>query len=182
MSRLFATLLCVWMMACDDAPATPPIDGVESGPAIALVDASAWVPLSAEQDPLPTHRPAEAHCPEGAYAEEDGALEVETGYCNYASFHQPLLSPVRRGDTLHAVLLHADLVFEEPAEAHVALVLGDRVVWQRQVAIPAEAALYDVSFSADQDLQAGSDVVFHLHNHGYNAWKLLSLELEGSTD
>lgn len=179
MKQRFAMMFCFSTMACDASEASS-IDGVEAGPTIALVDASAWVPLSADEDPLSSHRPADAHCPEGAYTEEDGALEVETGYCSYVSLHQPLLAPVSRGDSLHAVVLHADLVFEEPAEAHVALVLDNHVVWQRNVAIPAEAALYDVTFPADHDLQVGSSVVFHLHNHGYNTWKLLSLEIQAS--
>ena len=43
---------------------------------------------------------------------EDGALEVETGYCNYLSLGQPSLADVAAGDTLHLVLWHGNLAFD----------------------------------------------------------------------
>ncbi|MDH4041243.1 MAG: hypothetical protein OEV88_11370, partial [Gammaproteobacteria bacterium] len=109
---------------------------------------------------------------------EDGALEVETGYCNYLSLVQPSQAALKAGDTLHLVLWHGDLVFEQPATAHVAVTVAGKTVWETQVAIPAEANIYDLRVPVNFDAPAGSAVEYHLHNHGYNTWTLLQLEIE----
>ena len=145
---------------------------------IDLVDGAAWVEQDAAADSLSAHRPADIQCPANSWYDEDGALEVETGYCNYLSVAQPSLAAVNSGDTLHLVLWHADLVFEQPATAHVAVTLAGNRVWETEVAIPAKANIYDLRVPVDFDAQAGSQVEFHLHNHGYNTWTLLRLEVE----
>jgi hypothetical protein len=144
--------------------------------AVALLDAAAFAPVSADEDPLAAHRPVRVTCPEGAYLEEDGALELQTGYCNYAALAQPLLADVQPGERVHLVLLHDRLVFEEAAQAHVALLLAGRVIWERSVAIPSEAAVYDETIELSVGAEAGEPVMLHRHNHGYNAWKLLTVE------
>jgi hypothetical protein len=144
---------------------------------VALLDAEALAPVGAEDDPLASHRPAEVQCPEGAYFSEDGALEVQTGYCNYAALSAPLPSELHPGDELRIVLLHDLLVFDEAAQGHVALLVGDEVVWEKVVAIPAEATVFDERVTVSKAAAAGTPWMLHLHNHGYNAWKLLELEL-----
>ena len=56
-----------------------------------------------------------------------------------------------------------EVFFEQPFQ------LGD---------IPAPAAIYDLRVPLDFDAPAGSTVEYHLHNHGFNAWTLLQLEVE----
>ena len=145
---------------------------------LSLVDVDAWSEQDAAGDSLPGHRPAELQCPANSWYNEDGALEVETGYCNYLSLAQPSLSAVKAGDALHLVLWHAALAFERPAKAHVAVTIGGKRVWETSVAIPTEANIYDLRIPLDFDAPAGSEVEFHLHNHGYNSWTLLKLEIE----
>jgi len=143
-----------------------------------LVDMDAWTEQSAAQDTLATHRPASVECPSNSWFNEDGALEVETGYCNYLSLVQPSLAAIKAGDSLHLVLWHANLAFEAPATAHVAVTVAGKLVWQADVAIPTDANIHDLRIPMNFDAPAGSPVEFHLHNHGYNSWTLLQLEVE----
>ena len=143
-----------------------------------LVDVDAWTEQEAAADTFPGHRPGDVQCPSNSWYNEDGALEVETGYCNYLSLTQPSLSAISAGDSLHLVLWHADLAFEQPATAHVAVTVDGSLVWEADVAIPAEANIFDRRIPLDFDAPAGSAVEFHLHNHGYNSWTLLQLEVE----
>tara|TARA_R110001592_G_scaffold295594_2_gene565748 strand:- start:104652 stop:107168 length:2517 start_codon:yes stop_codon:yes gene_type:complete len=143
-----------------------------------LVDVNAWSEQQAGADSFPGHRPADTACPDNSWYNEDGALEVETGYCRYLSLAQPSLAGVKTGDSLHLVLWHADLAFEEPATAHVAITLAGERVWEQNISIPAQANIYDLRIPVDFDAPVGSEVEFHLHNHGYNSWTLLGLEVE----
>jgi len=146
--------------------------------AIRLVDADAWREQEAAADSFADHRPAELQCPSNSWHDEDGSLEVETGYCNYLSLVQPSQAAVQAGDTLHLVLWHGDLAFEAPASAHVAISIAGKPVWEAAVDIPAGAEIYDLRVPVGFDAPAGSPVEYHLHNHGYNTWTLLSLEIE----
>ena len=154
---------------------------VEGRPAVegqSLVDANEWAVQSAAEDRLAGHRPEQVNCPDNSWYNEDGALEVETGYCNYLSLAQPSKVAVNRGDSLHLVLWHGALAFAEPAEAHVAISVDGNTVWEDNVAIPSDADIYDLRVPANFEAPAGSKVEFHLHNHGYNTWTLLQLEVE----
>ncbi len=153
------------------------VDTVE-GESSSLVDVDSWLMQSAGNDSLAAHRPADIDCPDNSWYNEDGALEVETGYCNYLSLVQPSKAAISAGDRVHLVLWHGDLVFEEPATAHVAVSIAGEVIWQQEVEIPAEAEIYDLRIPVNFDAPEGSTVEYHLHNHGYNTWTLLELEVE----
>ncbi len=109
------------------------------------------------------------------WAEEAGAIEVQTGACAYFTVSQPLPTSLRRGDTLTASVWHADLDAAEPAEGHVALWLGEEVLWEMVVQIPAMADVYEVSVQLTEAVPEGTPVGWHLHNHGYNSWKVAEL-------
>ena len=143
---------------------------------VSLVNHQDWVPVAAADDPLAAHQPGVVDCPVSAWGLENGALEVETGVCNYLSLAQPSLVGVAKGDSLRLVLWHQQLRYEEPARAHVALALAGEVLWQETVAIPNDGGFYDVELTAPADIPEGSTVNFHLHNHGYNSWTLLAVE------
>ena len=153
------------------------VDAVE-GQSSSLVEVDSWGMQSAGSDNLAGHRPAGVDCPDNSWYNEDGALEVETGYCNYLSLAQPSKAAINTGDSVHLVLWHGDLAFEEPATAHVAVSIAGEVIWQEEVEIPAEAEIYDLRIPVNFDAPEGSEVEYHLHNHGYNSWTLLELEVE----
>jgi hypothetical protein len=143
-----------------------------------LVDANDWTYLAAANDSLAAQRPASIECPDNSWYNEDGALEVETGFCNYLAVGQPSKAAINRGDELHLVLWHGNLAFDEPATGHASVTIDGRTVWQAEVDIPAKASIFDVKIPLDFDAPAGSQVEYHVYNHGYNTWTLLQLEIE----
>lgn len=151
---------------------TPAVESLQ------LIDVDDWEEQSSGQDSHAAHRPAEVDCPSNSWYNEDGALEVETGNCNYLSVSQPSHVPVASGDKLHIVLWHGNLAFEEPATAHVAVTIAGNTVWQANVDIPTDAEIFDLRVPIDFDAPQGSKVEYHVHNHGYNTWTLLQLEVE----
>ena len=154
---------------------------VADGPqveSVQLVEANGWAVQPAAEETVSGHRPADVTCPDNSWYDEDGALEVQTGYCNYLSLAQPGQAAIAKGDSLHLVLWHGNLASDAPAQAHVAITVAGRTVWEKDVKIPSEADIYDVRIPIDFDAPAGSKVEYHLHNHGYNTWTLLQLEVE----
>ena len=77
---------------------------------------------------------------------------------------------------LHLVLWHGQLNNAEPAEAHVAVSIAGQRVFEWEVDIPSKGGIYDVVVPSPVTVAVGDEVEFHLHNHGYNTWTLLSLE------
>jgi mono/diheme cytochrome c family protein len=143
-----------------------------------LIDVAGWQPQSAADDTWTDHRPAQFECPDNAWFEEDGALEVETGYCTYFSVAQPSKAEINKGDEIHLVLWHGQLRFDEPTEAHVAVTIKGEVIWEDNIEIPNAGGVYDISVPSTVSAAAGETVEFHLHNHGYNSWTLLTLEVQ----
>ena len=158
------------------APAVAGGGGVEQ--ARSLIAVQDWQLQSEADDTLASHRPASTDCPDNAWYEEDGAIEVETGYCNYLSLSQPSKAPINIGDEIHLVLWHGQLRFDEPEEAHVAISVGGVVVWEDLIEIPNAGGVYDITVPATFSAPAGEKVEYHLHNHGYNTWTLLTLEVQ----
>jgi hypothetical protein len=164
------------------AACAEPSDGDESessttdteprGPA-ELVDPFLWVRDDAA-DPMPAHRPADAECEIG-FGEEFGVFEVDTQICDYGIFSQPMLADVRVGDTVELTITHDDLIADEPAIGHVLVTLGDAHTFEAEVEIPHTYGLVNVNWIADVDVDAGVPVVFHLHNHGFNQWRLVAI-------
>jgi len=153
-------------------------DGTTDDTREALISVEDWQMQSAAEDSLAAHRPAQVSCPDNAWYEEDGAIEVETGYCNYLSLAQPAKAPVNKGDNIHLVLWHGQLRFDEPAEAHVAVSIGGQLVWEDSIEIPNKGGVYDITVPSTIAAAEGETIEYHLHNHGYNTWTLLTLEVE----
>ena len=138
--------------------------------------------VDATEDPLPAHRPPQIDCPPTSYSFVYSGLDVETGEtgrCNYLSVAQPSLYAMHPGDTLHLFVQHGRLlsIAAQPAQAHVALLIGQSVLWEKTIAIPSEFQFYEETLRIDGDVPAGTPVYFHLHNHGDNAWLFSLLDL-----
>lgn len=161
------------------AATSSPTSTGAGGTLVDLVDPAAWLSVAAADDPFVDHRPPAIDCPAhlGWLIEKNG-IEIATASCNYAGLVQPSLRAVAKGDTLHAFLYHFDLLAVAPATAHLAVTLGDSVVFDRTIAIPGPAEVFDVTLTAPADAPAGAPVVFHLHNHGQNTWTFASLQVE----
>ncbi|MCB9565889.1 MAG: hypothetical protein H6710_01455 [Myxococcales bacterium] len=137
-----------------------------------LVIADAWEQVDGASDPLADHRPDPVECGLAGIFVESGELEIDTNFCNYAMVVQPGLVPVPAGSTLTIKLRHYDLTAAAPASAHVALLIGGEIVWEKMIVIPGPAEVISVDVPAPTAQPAGVPVHFHLHNHGQNNWIL----------
>lgn len=155
--------------------ADPPDDwtDVESVP---LLDPAALKPVEADADPLHNHRPAEVDCPVAAWGPEGGGFEIQTGVCNYAAFDQALPIAINEGDALQIILWHDFLDAAEPATAHVAVWLDTTVVWETEVSIPGFSKSFDVIVPIDWTPSPDARLGVHLHNHGFNSWRVVSVD------
>ena len=163
-------MLLVYALACT-GEGTP-----DSGGEAPLVDGSAWVLDLDHADPLAEHRPDDAACSLADIDEEYGGIEIETGACTYAQLVQPLGQDLSVGDPLHIVAWHQALAAEAPAEAHLAVLVGDEVLWERVTTVPGDAEAWDEHFDSPLSASEGTFVLLHLHNHGANSWTLQSLQ------
>ncbi len=147
-----------------------------------LVDHTLWVGVDEQQDPLADHRPALVECGvNGAFIEGLG-LEIDTGACTYLARQQPSLAAVHAGDTIEVAAFHETLASIEAGQAHFAVTMGTGVLWQKFIPIPAAPGVVDATpfndaIEIDVDIPAGTPVGLHLHNHGYNTWTLLHVEV-----
>ncbi len=141
-----------------------------------LIDHEAWRVADPAEDPFATHRPTDINCPEWAYGLEDEVFEVETNDCNYLALTQPSVAPIRAGDRVRATIWHLQLWSVEPATAHVAVTIGSDVLWERDIQVPGPVAMHKPELVVSDDRPAGTPIHFHLHNHGENSWRFLSLE------
>lgn len=139
---------------------------------VPIVDGSAWVQMDASDDPLPTHSEGLTACSPEGWGPELGGLEVETGVCAYASLEQPLLIDLQTGDAIEIAWWHQTLNAETPTEGHIALLIGEQILWERTIAIPGDARSYNDSATMPLDAPAGTAIRLHLHNHGANSWNL----------
>lgn len=137
-----------------------------------LVRADAWVAVEEPADPLASHRPEPVDCGLGGLFVEGEELEIDTNFCNYGMLEQPGLAKIPAGATLTLAMRHFDLTAPEPATAHVALLLGDVIAWERTLIIPGPAEVITVDFEAPMAFPKGGPIRFHLHNHGQNTWIL----------
>lgn len=130
-------------------------------------------PTAADGDPLFAHRPSSIECSNlsGWYRERD-VLEVDTGHCNYFSVTEPAATTAKEGDELVLELSHYDLTSPEPAEAHFAIWVDERVIAEETWDIPREASVEQITVPLTLEIPEGTPVGLHLHNHGQNSWQL----------
>ena len=157
--------------------ATP--SGMHTFP-VGLVDARDWTVVSAEDDFFLDHRPGEVICDGLGLHPEDGAFEVETTYCNYASVEQSLQVDLPSGARLDLLFSHGPLTWTEPTEAHAAVTVDGQLVWERFVPIPSEGWVYPDEGVLLEAASKGSIITFHCHNHGANSYRLYAVNWVGS--
>jgi len=142
-----------------------------------LVDPSWWSEVDVDQDPF-ADRPETVDCPRAAWIVETDpqpSLEVDTGLCTYLLVDQPSLERVCAGQDIEVEFAHGALVADEPAMAHIAVLVGDLTVVDEEVAIPADARRMTV----DHAIQQGVPITVHLHNHGDNSWNITDITSVG---
>lgn len=172
-------LSLVWApLACEDEP--PPADPPASP---SLVELEAWERVAAvDEDVFGAERPADLVCDEilGIGTETFGSelvLEINTDFCNYATVRQPSTQALAPGDVVAIRVWHYELTTPAPAQAHLALAIDGEVAWEEHVPSPAEEAFVEGQLTIDRELPAGTELQFHVHNHGANTYDLVSLEV-----
>jgi hypothetical protein len=176
-----ALALLTMLAACGDEPSAPTpnagaaLDGGRTGAEGVLP--SRWTLLAPADDPWATHADPLAPCDPRGLKDEGDFFEIDTRVCGAATVQQPLGTDIHAGDRLEALVWHLDLVADSPATGHVVLTVGDEVLLEQDVPIPSAERLYDVRLVATFDAPAGAPVRFHVHNHGYNNWRLAYLRV-----
>ena len=142
-----------------------------------LIDHDRWLSVAATDDPF-DDRPPTVDCEQGTgWAAEplDGVatIGVDMNNCNYFTASQPLLLDVSAGDTIGVRAWHYALTGS--GEAHLALRIGDELIFERHVPIPADSQLIVDNVVAPRAFHAGDRVLFHAHNHGENTYNLIDV-------
>lgn len=169
--------LCLLGTCCGGTPAEPPVD-LPQGP---IFDPGAWTLTSAQDDPF-ADRPDPVQCAVGGYGVEAGVFEVDTSFCGYLTAVQPLPVDLPAGARLKSLIWHLALLNDTPAQGHVALRLGEHLVFEARPPIPGPEAAYPVDWALPEALPAGTLTYFHIHNHGSNSWRLGPIEVKAASD
>lgn len=159
-------------LACSAAPVPSP----EPGP----VTRDAWELVSLSEDPYRAHSASRIPCGSLAVTPGQGGVEVSTETCNYATLVHRTMRPMHKGQQLVGELSWLSLASLEPTAGTLALRLGEHELWSLEVEIPTGARIVSVSVAILRDTAAGSDLYFHVRNHGYNSWHMGRLDLEDS--
>ena len=136
------------------------------------IELSSWQQLDLTLDPLSEHQPETIDCQLQAFRMEFEQLEIQTEFCNYAALSFQTQKELSADTQLEALLLHTGLWALEESTAHFAFFVDDELFWEEHPPIPSDSDFFFVERSLSRTVPSGSTVVFHLHNHGVNDWKI----------
>ena len=114
----------------------------QSGQPQALVEAKAWVEAEAQGVVSVPDEYLSKECLSYGWGEEASSLEVDTGLCPFIDLAQPALVEAKAGQRLRVEWWHQDLAALTPGQGVIALSVKGKIIWQREVQIPADAAAY----------------------------------------
>lgn len=164
----------VALVACSGTGQAPAVPADSGAPARGnLLAVERFASPEPTLDPEALHR--ENGCVLGAPRVEDGTLELETGDCVFHWVGVPLVDSVAPGESLTLVTTHSALAARTPGEAHLRIDLDDETLLDRRIPIPSADALDIVPVTTTSAHGAGARLRVHLHNHGANNWRVVSL-------
>ena len=141
---------------------TEPVDFELDLAAFALVDDGPFVDVEG---------PAIVPCGAGGVVSEAGRVEVRTEWCDPADLATALPVDVAAGTLVDLTLSH-DVLFADGGDVHLAIAVGDEVVWQHAAPLPQPAKFVHERIALSREHRAGERVVVHVHNHGANAYAI----------
>ena len=144
-----------------------------------LIDHAAWRALEPSEDPFIDKMPQDASCLVEAHGQEqlggEDSYGIDTQDCGYITLGQPALVEIDEGDVLHMRLWHFELTAREEATSTIVVALDGQTTFERSIPIPADSGLEVPYWKATQDAPAGTQIQFHLRNHGTNSYSLIEL-------
>ena len=176
--------LCT-LAGCSDAPPAAPAGdtAVRAGP---LVKVFEWKGVPTRLDPFYTGDPDIRPCGLLEVGPENlggvWVYSVQTGECNWHTIAQPSVLPMVPGDLLQLRVWHFQLIADGPATAHVRLTVNGQLWASIDEPIPNIGRMIVVDMPVTESIPAGSEVVFHLDNHGINSWHLVDLILNPAVE
>ncbi len=98
-------------------------------------------------------------------------MSVYTEQCDWVTLEQPLRRDIKAGDFIETRTFHFAL--NAGVEAHMGLVIGDWFAFDERLLIPQDSGSVDQVRVAPRDFPAGTQVLFHVDNHGSNEYLLI---------
>lgn len=135
---------------------------------LALIDDGPFVALEGD---------AVVPCGDGGVIHEGGRVEVRTRWCDPADLATTLTSSLSAGTVVDFQLSHDPLLADGGA-VHLAIVVGDEIVWQLERSLPMAAAFFHERVPLALPHAAGERVVVHIHNHGANSYAIHDLRFD----
>ena len=103
----------------------------------------------------------------------EDTIAILTDFCPWATVAQTTLVDLEAGDSLNFRIWHFELTGEGPAR--IAIQIGDWVALDLQVEKPHKAQLIADTIRVPEAIPSGSQVYFHVDNHGANEYSLVEL-------
>ena len=138
-----------------------------------------WAPWEGESDPF-GDVPNAPCVPEAHGSEEVTGIwvySIETEACSWLTLSQETALEALEGDRVVARIFHFALLAPEAASARVGLALSDQVLASTEIPIPSSSGVVTLEHVLNQPIPKGSDLLFHVDNHGANSWHLLEVRL-----
>ena len=164
------------LIACADTPAPPPPPPA-SGTWVPPFD---WVLAAPSRAPFAAARPDDTPCDPSAHGPEAlggvWVYSIETEACPWITLSQPTALPARGGEHVHVASWHFELIAPEPAMGHVRFATDQGVLITTDVPIPSPGGLLILEHTLEIDIPEGTELTFHLDNHGANSWHLVDVQ------
>ena len=176
-------LIPLALSGCPGQPNEPDDEDPSDPEPVELVRYDAWERVTEPSaDAFADQRPADAVCDDAGWFADPIAqtLEIQTEVCDYVTLRQPTLAAIEPGDVVTVFAFHDLLTAPEPAQGYLALALDGEIEWEFAVPIPGDAASIEEQFTIDRSIPAGTELQFHVHNHGPNTWELLAVLVTAS--
>lgn len=143
---------------------------------IDLVAGSEWSITPPELDPYEPSREGRTRCGVTDMGEEYGGIEISTTHCGHMTLTQPIRSDLQAGDLLEIVVWHSPLVSDTPAQGLISVDLEEVTLWSETLLIPNVARSWTLTLEVTESFAREAPLLFHVHNHGTNAYTLLSVK------
>ena len=143
-----------------------------------------WQPIPEEFDPFFVEAGDDIEvCPPAQWApetEHEGVwFTIETTLCGYLTVGQPLLTDLKKGDTIRVRIWHYRItVGDGPAKLQMAIGCDGDALWSATLDIPTEkGGLVMDTWTAPRDFAAGEPIFYNVDNHGANSWGLIEMAI-----